>query len=56
VALPVTSPDCGAPSPAAPAPALSRSALLANAGISVFSHYLSLVFRFCVPIFLLLSM
>lgn len=53
VALPVTSPDCGAPSPAAPAPApaLSRSALLANAGISVFSHYLSLFFRFCVPNF-----
>ncbi len=55
VALPVTSPDCGAPSPAAPAPALSRSALLANAGISVFSHYLSLFFRFCVPNFFLLS-
>ncbi len=51
VALPVTSPDCGAPSPAAPAPALSGSALLANAGISVFSHYLPLFFRSFVPSF-----
>jgi hypothetical protein len=56
VALPVTSPDCGAPSPAASVPALSRSALLASAGISVFSHYLSLFLRSFVPSFLLLCM